>query len=197
MSWFHRKKTGGAPALPLLNTERLVLRCFAPNDAVDVYAYAQSEQVGPMAGWAPHKTLEDSRKVVEGFIAMGEVWAIVEKRTGHVIGSIGLHHDGARRVENARSLGYALGESSWGQGYATEACREVLRYAFEELNCPVVSASHFPLNQNSKRVIRKLGFVYEGVIRHAVILPDGEPADKVFYSLLRAEYEAQNQTKNK
>lgn len=195
MSWFHRKKTDGAPALPLLNTERLVLRCFAPNDAVDVYAYAQSGQVGPMAGWAPHKTLEDSRRAVEGFIETGEVWAIVEKRTGRVIGSIGLHHDGFRRVEGARSLDYVLGESSWGQGYDAEACREVLRYAFEELHCPVVSASHFPLNQNSRRVIRKLGFSCEGVIRHAAILPDGKPADKVCYSLLKAEYEANAKTK--
>lgn len=191
MSWFHRKRTDSAPTLPLLNTQRLVLRCFAPNDAVDVYAYAQSEQVGPMAGWAPHRSLEDSREVVEHFIETGEVWAIVEKRTGHVIGSIGLHHDGARRIEGARQLGYALGESSWGQGYATEACTEMLRYAFEELQCPVVSASHFPFNQNSRRVIRKLGFSYEGVIRHAVILPDGQPADKVCYSLLKTEYEAQ------
>ena len=196
MSWFRRNKAPNTPALPLLNTERLVLRCFAPNDAVDVYAYAQSEQVGPMAGWAPHESLEDSRKVVEWFIEMGEVWAIVEKRTGHVIGSIGLHRDGSRRIEGARSLGYALGESSWGQGYATEACREVLRYAFEELECPVVGASHFPFNHKSKRVIRKLGFSYEGIIRYAVILPDGQPADKLSYSLLKSEYEAQ-QTKTK
>ena len=195
MSWFHRKKTGNEPALPLLSTERLVLRCFAPNDAVDVYAYAQSEQVGPMAGWAPHKSLEDSRKVVENFIETGEVWAIVEKRTGHVIGSIGLHRDGSRRIEGARQLGYALGEASWGQGYATEACREMLRYAFEELNCPVVSASHFPFNQKIKRVIRKLGFTYEGVLRHVVILPDGQPADKACYSLLKSEYENQLKTR--
>lgn len=190
MSFFRHKKPA-APTLPVLRTERLVLRTFDPSDAVDVYAYAQSETVGPMAGWAPHKSLDDSRRVVQMFIEAGDVWAIVDKSTGHVIGSIGLHRDGSRRVENCRDLGYVLGEKYWGQGFATEACRAVLQYAFEELSCPVVSVGHFPFNQKSRRVIKKLGFTCEGTIRHALELPDGTVTDNVVYSLLKEEYEAQ------
>ena len=190
MSFFKHKKPA-APTLPVLRTERLVLRTFDPNDAVDVYAYAQSETVGPMAGWAPHKSLDDSRRVVQMFIEAGDVWAVVDKSTGHVIGSIGLHKDGSRRVENCRDLGYVLGEKYWGQGFATEACRAVLQYAFEELGCPVVSVGHFPFNQKSRRVIKKLGFTCEGTIRHALELPDGTVTDNVVYSLLKEEYEAQ------
>lgn len=190
MKWFgHGRKPSGAP-LPMLTTERLVLRAFDPSDAVDVYAYAQSEKVGPMAGWAPHRSLEESRSVVERFIAGGDTWAVVEKRTGHVIGSIGLHRDGRREIAESRELGYALGEASWGLGYATEACREVIRYAFEELGCEVIAVRHFPSNQNSRRVVKKLGFVYEGVIRHSCRLPDGGTEDAVTYSLLKEEYEA-------
>ena len=190
MKWFGRGKKPDGASLPMLTTERLVLRAFDPSDAVDVYAYAQSEKVGPMAGWAPHRSLEDSRRVVEHFIANGDTWAVVEKRTGHVIGSIGLHKDGRREIAASRELGYALGEESWGLEYATEACREVIRYAFEELGCEVIAVCHFPSNQNSRRVIKKLGFVYEGVLRRSRRLPDGAVADAVTYSLLKEDYEA-------
>ena len=189
MSLFHRRKKEQTQ-LPVLGTERLVLRAFDPNDAVDVYAYAQSDQVGPMAGWAPHKSLDESRRMVDSFIEAGDVWAVVEKKTGHVIGTISLHVDGKRRLEGCRQMGYALGEKYWGQGFATEACSEALRYAFETLDCPVVSATLFPWNHKSRRVMKKLGFECEGTLRCAALLPDGQTADLVCYSLLKNEYEA-------
>lgn len=196
MRWFGRGQNANTAATPILNTERLVLRGFDTDDAVHVYAYAQSDKVGPMAGFAPHMSLEDSRRMVEAFIAKGEAWAIVQKSTGRVIGSISLHPDGRRNLKQARRMGYVLGEDYWGQGYATEACREVLRYAFEELECEVMSADHFPLNQKSRRLIKKLGFTPEGVLRHARQMPDGTVNDLVCYSLLKSEYEAQK-LKNK
>lgn len=190
MNLFRHKKHESAQGFPVLKTERLVLRAFDPNDAVDVYAYAQNEKVGPMAGWAPHKCLDDSRRVVQGFIAAGDAWAVVDKSTGHVIGSISLHVDTKRRLEGCRQIGYVLGENYWGQGFATEACREVLRYAFEELGCPVVSSAHFPVNQKSRRVLKKLGFTYEGTLRRTMKLYDGTYTDSLVYSLFKEEYEA-------
>lgn len=178
--------------MPVLQTPRLVLRAFDPSDAVDVFAYANSESVGPMAGWAPHKTLEDSRRVVDMFIREGEVWAIVEKKSGHVIGSIGLHRRSRGGVEGARELGYALGEKHWGQGFATEAGNEVLRYAFMELNSPVVCVVHFPFNPKSRHVIKKLGFTYEGTLRRACLLPDGTYTDVLSYSMLKEEFKEPN-----
>lgn len=193
MSLFWRRKKPAAPTLPALQTERLVLRGFDPNDAVDVFAYAKSENVGPRAGWQPHQTLEDSRRVVDMFIREGEVWAVVEKRSGRVIGSVGLHKRVGRRcMEGTRELGYALGEEHWGQGYGMEASSAALRYAFETLDCPMVCVSHFPFNQQSKRLIKKLGFVYEGTLRRTWKLPDGSYTDELVYSMLKEEYEARN-----
>jgi len=191
MNWFksRRDPLRNPPAgFPSLQTGRLVLRMFDPGDVVDVFAYAQSPLVGPMAGWAPHQDIEESRRVVRHFIQNGDVWAIVEKKTGRVIGSIGLHADTKREVDNARMLGYALGEAYWGLGYATEAAEAVLRFAFEDLGCPVVSACHFPKNGKSKHVIKKLGFANEGTLRMAYTLPDGTVTDDVCYSLTREEY---------
>ena len=191
MKWFgiRREKCGlPANAYPPLQTERLVMRMFQPGDAMDVFDYARSPIVGAMAGWAPHKTLLESQHVVRRFISRGDVWAIVEKRTGHVIGSIGLHTDSRREIDNARMLGYALGENYWGKGYATEAAREVLRFAFMELQCPILSVYHYPGNTKSRHVIKKLGFVQEGTLRMASTLPNGSPTDEVCCSLTREEY---------
>lgn len=195
MKWFH-KKTGSASTLPVLSTERLVLRGFEMSDAVSVLGYAQSEKVAVMAGFAPHRSVEESRLMVQKFMETDAHWAVVEKSTGRVIGSISLQADGKRRLETARRMGYVLGEGYWGQGYATEACREVLRYAFEELGCTVISADLFPANTKSKRVLKKLGFTPEGVLRHARELPDGTVSDLITHSLLKSEYETQK-TKNK
>ena len=195
MIFFNRKKKITAPVLPILQTERLVLRAFDPNDAVSLHAFAQSETVAQMAGFKPHKTLDDSRKMVQDFMVSGAVWAVVEKRTGRMIGFASLHTDNMRYTGHARKLAYTLGEDYWGQGFATETCRELLRYAFEECGCQVLSVSHFPFNQKSRRVIKKLGFTYEGALRHAHDLPDGSVTDLVCYSLLKSEYEAHKQGK--
>lgn len=195
MIFFNRKKKITAPVLPILQTERLVLRAFDANDAASLYAFAQSETVAHMAGFKPHRSLEESRKMVQDFIASGAVWAVVEKRTGRMIGFVSLHIDNTRYTGHARKLAYTLGEAYWGQGFATETCRELIRYAFEDCECQVLSVSHFPFNQKSKRVIKKLGFAYEGIQRHAHDLPDGTVADLVQYSLLKSEYEAHKQGK--
>ncbi|MBR5545628.1 MAG: GNAT family N-acetyltransferase [Clostridia bacterium] len=195
MIFFNRRQKKAAPALPVLHTERLVLRAFDPNDAASLYAFAQSETVAHMAGFTPHKSLEDSRKMVQDFMTSGAVWAVVEKRSGRMIGFASLHTDHTRYTGHARKLAYTLGEEYWGQGFATETCRELVRHAFEELDCRVLAVSHFPFNHKSKRVIKKLGFAYEGVQRYAHDLPDGSVADLVCYSLLRSEYEARKQGK--
>lgn len=189
MKLFRRKRVQPAPTLPVLQTERLVLRAFDASDAVDVFAYSRSEKVGPMAGWAPHKTIADSRLAVDMFIRGGEVWAVVEKKSGHVIGSVGLHKR-ARNIAGALELGYALGEKYWGQGYATEACRALMHHAFCDLNCPILTCGHFTFNTRSKRVIKKLGFTYEGTLRRVWQAPDGAYADECVYSLLQEEYKA-------
>lgn len=193
MTWFKRigsKRNQKKNAYPPLQTERLVLRMFELGDTVDVYDYAQSPIVGPMAGWTPHRSIEDSRRVVHQFINHGDVWAIVEKKSGRVIGSVGLHVDSRRDVENVCMLGYALGEKFWGKGYATEAAGAVLRFAFTDLRCPLVTAYHYPKNIKSKRVIKKLGFRHEGRLRLAGTLPDGALVDEECYSLTREEYAA-------
>lgn len=171
-----------------LETERLYLRMFTPDDAEDVYAYASNPNVGPPAGWAPHKSVEDSRKIIEEIFMPPEAWAIRIKGDDRVVGVIALEPDNIRPDSNSRELGYNLAEEHWGKGYMTEAAKEVLRFAFEELGLDQVGICTSRVNQRSQRVIEKCGFTYEGTIRRYYKIYDGSLRDSMVFSMLREEY---------
>ncbi len=176
-----------------IETQRLLLRPWREEDLEDLYAYARDPQVGPSAGWKPHESREESRKILQGWIHAGEggslTWAIVPKETGRAAGSIALDLDGRRPdIPRCRELGYALGREQWGKGYMTEAAQAVLRHGFEELGLSFVTANHYPHNQRSRRVIEKCGFRREGVLRQAARIFDGTVLDLCCYSLTAQEF---------
>lgn len=173
-----------------LSTERTILRVFRMRDTQDFYDYAKNPIVGTMAGWKPHESLQESETMIKKYIEDDQIWAIEDRASGRVIGTVGLHPDQkrGRAFERVRMLGYGLDEPYWGRGVMPEVCREVLRYAFEELGLDLVSVFHYPFNRRSKRVIEKLGFHYEGFLRDATVLPNGEVTDDLCYSMTRQEY---------
>ena len=172
-----------------LETKRLILRPFEERDLNDFYYYAKDLNVGPSAGWPPHETQAQTMEVILRFIAEDNVWALQEKSSDKVIGSVGIHKDARRdRNEKIRMIGYALGKEWWGQGYMTEAVKRVLQYLFEEKEMDLVTVYHFSFNQRSQRVIEKCGFQREGVLRMASRLYDGSLLDDVCYSITREEY---------
>lgn len=161
-----------------------------------MFAYCKDPDVGPDAGWAAHRTHEDSRFFVEEIASAPHVFGIFEKRdvsatgsenhvppTGPCIGSVGLIPDPMRRNPDCLMLGYALAKEAWGRGYMTEASREVLRYGFEELALSLVTCNHYTFNARSRRVIEKCGFVHEGVVHQVEATPDGIQQDIESYWL--------------
>lgn len=181
----------------ILETQRLLLRGFKPDDVDDLYAYAKDPDVGPSAGWPPHSSKDISKKILKTFVQQKEVWAVVEGSSGTVIGSVGLHNDYRRNNNKARNLGYTIGKPWWGKGYATEAARRVLEYAFDEMELEVVTVNHYAFNTASKKVILKCGFHYDGTLRKAGKLVDGiTDYDDVCYSLLRHEFRRQGNEEN-
>jgi ribosomal-protein-alanine N-acetyltransferase len=167
-----------------LETDRLLLREWNIEDAADVYEYAKSKRVGPMAGWKPHENVEESKQIVQMFTKENDTWALVLKQSSKVIGSVGLH---GKDVDE-RMLGYVLGEDYWGQGMIVEAARKALEYAFDTLKVNRVSVFHYPFNEQSKRVIEKLGFRYVGNKEQSAKIFDGTVYDEVCYLMTREEY---------
>jgi len=176
--------------MQVIDTNRLTLRGFLPTDLNDFYEYAKNDKVGPMAGWKPHGTLEESQEILKSFVESTEVWAIVLKEENKVIGSIGLHKDRKRDNENCRMLGYVLSESYWGKSLMLEAVHALLNHAFNELNVQLVSVYHYPFNKQSASVIKNAGFKYEGLQRQSTVRFDGVILDSALYSMSKDEYNA-------
>lgn len=174
--------------MKVLETVRMILRPWRIDDLDDFYEYAKNPNVGPNAGWKPHKDKEESLRILQSFIEKEEVWAIEYKENGKVIGSIGAHRDEKRRGVNAKMIGYVLSQDYWGRGLMSEAVREVIRYLFEGEGYDIISCYHYPFNIRSKRVIEKCGFKYEGTLRLASKIFDGSVYDDVCYSIIRDDY---------
>lgn len=106
-----------------------------------------------------------------------------------MIGLVGL--DEIEWSNSTCGIGYGIGEASnRGRGYGTEAVQLALEFAFSELNMHRVTATVFSYNPPSARLLEKLGFVHEGIMRERV-QRDGRRHDLVFYGLLRPEWERQ------
>ncbi len=174
-----------------LRTERLLLRTWRQDDLQDFYEYAKDPDVGPNAGWKPHESLAESQGILQSFINAGNVWAIELRGSGKVIGSFGLHRDELRTNPRARMLGYVIGKDYWGQGYAVEAARAVIAYAFSQPDIDILSIYHFDFNPRSGRVAQKLGFTREGELADARLLIDGTVCGSVLYRLRKSDWLAQ------
>ncbi|MFT9495253.1 GNAT family N-acetyltransferase [Anaerosolibacter sp.] len=174
--------------MKVLETKRMILRPWTIEDLDDFYEYAKNPNVGPNAGWEPHKNKELSLKIVQSFIEKDEVRAIVYKETNKVIGSLGVHSDKKREGVQARMIGYVLAEPYWGKGLMSEAVKAVIRYLFEEETIDIISCYHYPFNNRSKRVIEKSGFKYEGTLRLASKIYDGNVYDDLCYSMTKEDY---------
>lgn len=175
-----------------LETKRLWLRDLQDTDADDMYEYARSPKVGPAAGWKPHENKEETARIIAMLQEGGEVWAIVCKATGKMIGTCGLHANSERSFDGARMIGYVLSEAYWGQGLMVEAAEAMLQFAFDTLGMEIISVIHYPFNVQSKRVIEKCGFHYEGTLRMASRIYNGDIVDHVCYSMIKDEWKMQN-----
>ena len=184
-------KGGQTEDMKRIETERLILDKWTTSeeDIKGLYEYAKNPDVGPNAGWKPHDSEAESREIIEELFIPHDVWAIREKASGKVIGSIGLEPDKRRENVNSREMGYSLAKESWGKGYMTEAARAVIDYAFEEFDLVVLAICTGPENNRSQRVIEKCGFKFEGIQRKGYHIYDGTDRDNLVYSMLREEWE--------
>lgn len=166
-----------------LQTERLILRPYRKSDLKDLHRICSNPNIGITGGWKPHESIEESEQILKYyFMEQPFKWAIKLASTGEMIGSIGLSPDEKRPSTNINSVGYWLAEEHWGNGYATEALKAVLFYAFRSLHLEIITADCYPHNPASRRVLEKSGFTYEGTLHDAAKIFTGEIFDlQCFY----------------
>jgi RimJ/RimL family protein N-acetyltransferase len=141
-----------------LETPRLLLRPFAPEDAALVHAVYSDPAVMRYVATGPMADIALTRRLLEDYDAHQRrhgfsFWAVIERSSGTLIGDSGLYQTPAGEIE----LGYTLGASWWGRGYATEAAGRWLAVAFDELGLDEVIALAEPANLPSLHVLEKLG----------------------------------------
>lgn len=164
----------------IIITDRLILRPFKQADLADFYAYASVPGVGEKAGWSHHRDLAETNKILQQFISEDKTFAICERQSGRVIGSIGVEKYGRKSLPEldklaalaGRELGFVLSKTYWNQGLMTEAVQAVIDYLFNELQLDFLVCSYFTTNQASRRVQEKCGFVHIGQIHIPTQLGD-------------------------
>ena len=147
-----------------LETQRLIFRQWNEDDAEDLYRYASDPDVGPIAGWPTHKSVNESRDVIKNVLNGKEAYAICLKEDGKPIGAIELKLNGHTNMtdrDDECEMGFWLGKPFWGQGIMPEAVKEMLRRAFEDLGMQKVWIGYYDGNTKSKRVQEKCGFIFQ------------------------------------
>lgn len=158
----------------VLETERLVLRQPTLADVKAIAAVVADKRVSINLRRVPHPyTTDDAMHFVTTVASTIDTVFLIERERA-VIGLVGISWED----ENAPELGYCLGVDHWGKGYATEAARAVIDYAFEEYAIERLMSGARVLNPASRHVLEKCGFQWTGVELHRFLaLGSSTPVD--------------------
>lgn len=170
-----------------LETERLILRPFVPEDEAPMFRnWASDPVVTRYLTWPAHQSPDVTRMVIDKWVESYAQpnyyqWAIELKAIGEPIGSIsGVKTDEAIRTVE---VGYCIGRPWWGQGLVAEAVRAFMAFFFDEVGMDRVVACHHPDNPNSGRVMLKCGMTFEGKWAK-----EGQDVDLCWYGIGREQY---------
>lgn len=157
-----------------MHTERLALRPWVSEDLDALHAIWSDPDV---VWWGPSAVLDASRRFLDAVVAEnlafppGLTWyAIVEQRTGAVVGNVMVRP--APYAPGELDVGWTLARASWGKGYATEATRAAIGHAFNLVRPARIVAVIVPTNERSLAVAARLGFARVGTALHAGLVHD-------------------------
>ena len=159
--------------IPVIETDRLILRGMRVSDAEDMFAYAHDPEVTKYLTWDAHASVDVSREYltyVGQRYRTGDCydWAVVSRADGRMIGTCGF----TRMLfsDDAAEIGYVLNPAYQGQGLMTEAVSAVLRFGFDNLPLHRIEARFMQENLRSRRLMERVGMQFEGYAREAVLV---------------------------
>lgn len=173
-----------------LETNRLYLRPLRVEDAPQMFEnWASDSDTTHFLTWGPHKRVEDvwnNIKIRENKYLLSNFydWGIVIRSTNTLIGTITVveQDDRIKMLE----IGYVIGKAWWGNGYLPEALDKIVSYLVYSTDVRRIEAKCDIRNQQSKKVLEKCGFTFEGVLRLRSYSNAGI-SDSCMYSILRNE----------
>lgn len=175
----------------MIETERLILRPWQESDAEVLFKYARDPDIGPIAGWSPHTSVENSLEIIRTVFSAPETYAVVLKETDEPVGCCGIMFSNslhaAEMQTNEAEIGYWIGKPYWGQGLIPEAVKALLSRCFNDLKLSVVWCGFYEGNTKSKRVIEKCGFRYHHT-NSDITSPLGDKRTEHFYIMTKKGY---------
>ena len=170
------------------------MRRFTLNDADDVWAYTSDPEVTRYLILDTHHRREQVLELLARAVAAYEdpepsMWAIEYKANHKVVGGCAMRNwdRGSARVE----IAYALARPYWRQGIMAEALAALLQFGFQRMGLNRVEVHTMPANAASCRLLEKLGFRYEGVLRQHEFFKGGYQ-DLALYSLLANDWRSKD-----
>jgi len=176
--------------LPTIETERLVLRPWTPDDAPDVQRFLSDRDVASTIANITHPLKDDyAEEWVRTRMEMVEKgesvsFAITHRQEGYLIGAIGLN---INKEHQRGDFGFWIGKSYWNYGYCTESAQALLKYGFDVLKLTRIWGSHMTRNPASGKVMQKIGMKYEGCLRQHY-MKWGILEDLDCYGILKSEF---------
>lgn len=174
---------------PALRTPRLHLRRIVAGDADALLALFGHEEVARFWSAARYTDRADAEALIARIEAAyaerrGIEWGIAETEGGPLLGKVALHR--WDRAHFRAEVGYALHPARWGRGYAREAVRAAVAFAFERLGVHGVEGHCDPANAASVSLLRQLGFRQEAHFRENFLV-GGTFQDTVVFCLLEQD----------
>lgn len=182
-----------------IETERLILRRFNLNDWEDMNQnWISDPKVQHGYGEPTYETEEEIKGLLNEYISKYETneayrWAIILKENNECVGQIAYF-----LVDSKNHFGeieYCVGRAYQNKGYVTEATKAIIDYGFKKINFNKIQICHRANNYPSAKVIQKIGFHKDGILREYFYI-DGEYIDRVFYSILKREWDTIRTCKN-
>jgi len=177
----------------MIETDRLFLRPWQESDAESLYKYASDPDIGPIAGWSPHTSVENSLDIIRTVFAAPETYAVVLKATGEPVGCCGIMFsnslNSADMKQGEAEIGYWIGKPYWGQGLIPEASKALLSRCFNELELDAVWCVYYDGNVKSKRVCEKCGFKYHHANKD-IVSPLGDKRTEHFCLMTKKDFYA-------
>jgi len=175
-----------------IETQRLILRRFQVTDLISIFKnWLSDPEVQNNYGEIACNNIEEAEQLVKKWIFLYQnrefyKWTIILKETEESIGQIAFYLVDSK---NQRAdIEYCIGQSYWSNGYATEALKAVIDYAFKRICLNRVQALHRSKNPLSGKVMQKAGMKYEGTLRQYLIHKN-EFDDCIMYAIIRQEWE--------
>jgi RimJ/RimL family protein N-acetyltransferase len=179
-------------AFPRLQTERFVLRQVQLSDIGALFTVLSDEEVTKFYDDEAFTDMEQARKQIQawasGFQAQRSVrWGIARQTDDAVVGTCGYY--GFHTRNSRGSIGYELARPYWRQGIMTEALEAILEFGFREIGLNRIQAVVMPGNVGSEKLLGKLGFRREGLLREYENWGAKGFVDVTMFSLLKCEYQ--------